>query len=60
MADEILHGAAAIASALGLPVRSVYHHGAAGRLPVFKLGTTVCARRSAVTAWLARCDVNRH
>ena len=44
--EDILMGAAAIADYLGWPRRKVYHCVEARRLPVFKVGTTICARRS--------------
>ena len=54
--DEILCGGAAIAHATGLPKRAIYHHAAAGRLPTWKLGMTLCAHRSAVEAWMSRLE----
>ena len=46
-------GAAAVAHALGLSRRVVYHRAAAGQLPTFKIGGTLCAKRSDLDAWLA-------
>ena len=54
--DDIITGAAAIGRAVGLSRRRVYTEAAAGRLPVFRLGATLCAKRSSLTAWLASCD----
>ncbi len=32
--------------------RQVYHLARAGKLPVFKLGAILCARRSTLLAWI--------
>ena len=56
MPDEVLYGAAAIGRALGLRPRVGYHRAAAGQLPTFKLGATLCAKRSSVAGWLASRD----
>lgn len=55
MTDEVLYGAAQIARALGLRPRVVYHRAAAGQLPTFKIGATLCAKRSSLAAWLDAC-----
>jgi predicted DNA-binding transcriptional regulator AlpA len=52
-AGELLIGAPAIAAALGIRRRQVYKLQDAGILPTFKLGGSVAARRSTLTAWLA-------
>ncbi|KAA0576817.1 helix-turn-helix domain-containing protein [Azospirillum sp. Sh1] len=52
LADDILKGVKDIAKFTGLTERSVYHIAAAGRLPVFKLGATICARKSTILAWI--------
>lgn len=49
---EILAGANAIAAALGLKRRQVYALIDNGHLPTFKLGGTVCARKSTLAKWL--------
>ncbi len=56
MTDEVLYGAAEIARALGLSRRVVYHRAAAEQIPTFKMGQTLCAKRSSLAAWLAACD----
>ncbi len=50
--DDILRGADAIATYLGFPRRAVYHAVAKGHLPHFRIGETVCARKSTLTAWI--------
>ncbi|MER9422609.1 helix-turn-helix domain-containing protein [Mesorhizobium sp. M0317] len=50
---DLLMGAAAIASALGITRRQAYKLIYAGDLPTFKLGGTVSARRSSILATLA-------
>jgi hypothetical protein len=51
LADDLLVGAEAIArfvygAADPVAIRRVYHAGAAGHLPVFKLGRLLAARKS--------------
>lgn len=53
IASDTLYGAAAVASFLGLPRRAVYHAVSTGRLPVFRIGETVAARKSTLLAWIA-------
>ena len=48
----LLYGAAAIARYLGVRERQARHLIEHGRLPAFKLGATVAARRRTLDAWL--------
>lgn len=50
---DLLMGADAIARFLGITRRQAYRLIYDGLLPSFKLGGTVSARRSSLTAWLA-------
>ncbi len=52
---DLLYGAVAIATYLGLTEKQARHRIEVGAIPTFKLpGTrTVCARRSTLTTWLA-------
>ena len=54
-ADDVLRGAAAIAGFLfgdrGMR-RRVYHLVATSRLPHFRTGNTLCARKSVLTQWV--------
>lgn len=52
LAVDVLRGADAIATYLGFPRRAVYHAVAKGHLPHFRIGETVCARKSTLTAWI--------
>jgi hypothetical protein len=45
---EVLHGARAIADFLGVSEKAVYHMAERKRIPTFKLGKTLCARRSSI------------
>ena len=45
-AVDLLYGMAAIGGHIGLTARQVEHLATKGELPTFKLGGTVCARRS--------------
>ena len=51
IAGDLLWGAAAIATYLGLPRRAVYHAASRGTLPHFKMGDTLAARKSELAAW---------
>lgn len=51
---DLLYGADAIAAHLGLGRRQVYHRIEAGDLPAFRIGRTVCARRTDLDTWLAK------
>ena len=56
LGDDILRGADQIAEFLlgdGRQRRKVYHLAENSRLPVFKLGAILCARRSTLIAWIA-------
>ena len=48
---DLLTGARAIAAFMGWSERSLRHREA--RLPTFRIGRTLCARRSTLAAWLA-------
>ncbi|MCM5691443.1 excisionase family DNA-binding protein [Sinorhizobium meliloti] len=52
LAADMLRGADAIATYMGLPRRSVYHAISRGHLPHFRIGETVCARKSTLLRWL--------
>lgn len=47
---DLLYGMAAIGEHIGLTARQVEHLAAKGGLPTFKLGGTVCARRTTLAA----------
>lgn len=53
IAKDILHGADAIAVHLGFKRRLVYHLAANDNLPIFKLGATICARKTTLERWLS-------
>lgn len=53
MNGDILRGAEAIGQWLGITERWVRHLATRGRLPVFRLGTTICARKSTLNMWIA-------
>ena len=52
LSADLLRGADAIAEFLGFPRRTIYHAVAKGHLPSFRVGETVCARKSTLTAWI--------
>lgn len=49
---ELLHGLEQIGGHLGLSARQAKHLHDTDRLPTFKIGRAVCARRSDLNAWL--------
>jgi hypothetical protein len=61
--QDLLRGADAIAEFLfgsgGRKRRKVYHLVTTSNLPVFKLGSTICARRSVLLKWI-RDQEERH
>lgn len=51
--DDILRGAEAIQGFLGFEKRSqIYHYVATGEIPVFRIGNTICARKSTLLKWI--------
>jgi hypothetical protein len=56
LADDILRGADQIAAfVFGNPGerRKIYHLAEKSRLPVFRLGSVLCARKSTILGWVA-------
>lgn len=56
LADDLLRGAEEIAEFIfGDPRqrRKVYHAAATSRLPTFRLGSMLCARKSTLLRWIA-------
>ena len=56
LAPDLLHGAEEIAEFLygaRSRRRSVYHLAETSQIPVFRLGSQLCARRSVMLAWIA-------
>lgn len=55
LADDLLHGAETIAEFLFGDKegrRRVYHLAATSKLPVFRLGSVLCARRTVLIGWI--------
>lgn len=53
LAADLLRGTREIATFLGLPNRVVSYHIECERLPVFRLGALICARKSTLLQWVA-------
>jgi hypothetical protein len=51
--QDLLYGVPAIATFLGIRPRQAKHRVATGEIPSFRIGESICARRSTLTAWLA-------
>lgn len=49
---DLLIGAAAIAKALGVKRRQIYHLIYINEIPTFKIGGNIVARRSTLARWL--------
>lgn len=52
IASDMIYGAEEIGRFLGLPKRRVYHVVNMGHLPVFRLGSGICARKSTLIKWI--------
>ncbi len=60
--DDLLRGADQIAQWLyGSRKfrRNIYHLASTTRLPTFKLGSMICARKSVLTKWIAQQEERR-
>jgi excisionase family DNA binding protein len=53
---DLLAGAAEIAAFMRLTRRQVYHLVETSRLPVFRLGAQLCARRSTLLRWIEEME----
>ncbi|HEY0832504.1 MAG TPA: Bro-N domain-containing protein [Azospirillum sp.] len=51
LADDMLEGAEGIAAFMGLSPRQIYHQ--QKRLPLFRVGAIICARKSTLLRWIA-------
>lgn len=60
IAADLLFGAGAVAGAVGLTRRQVYHASECGHMPLFKIGTTICARRSTLNRWFAEQEAGSY
>ncbi|WP_248306929.1 DNA-binding protein [Bosea sp. AAP35] len=59
LSDDLLHGAKAISlfiygSAYETSTRRIYHAVDKLGLPTFRMGSTICARRSSILKWIER------
>nr|WP_295831158.1 hypothetical protein [uncultured Azospirillum sp.] len=50
IAHDLLQGAEAIGAFMGLDPRQVYYQ--SKRLPIFKIGALICARKSTLIRWI--------
>lgn len=50
---DLIYGADRIAAFLGIGRRQVYNASARHGMPVFRIGTTICARESKLREWIA-------
>jgi excisionase family DNA binding protein len=55
---DLIYGTKRIADFLGVPVRAAEHMVETKRIPFFKMGKTVCARRSRLQEHLDRLEDN--
>jgi hypothetical protein len=53
---DLLTGADAIASFIGVKSRRIYHLAETKRLPIFRMGATLCARRSTLVKWIEEME----
>lgn len=52
LAADLLKGADAIAAFSGFDRRTIYHFASNGGIPVFRVGSMICARKSKIMAWV--------
>jgi excisionase family DNA binding protein len=52
LASDLLRGMPRISAYLGITERAGYHMADRGQIPVFKIGATICARKSELDAAL--------
>lgn len=52
-ASDLLYGFKAIGKYLQISARQAQHRASEGGIPTFKMGHTVCSRRSTLDAWIA-------
>jgi excisionase family DNA binding protein len=52
LAKDLLHGADQIAGFLGVTRRAVYHLAEKGKVPIFRMGAKLCARKTRLLAWI--------
>lgn len=57
---DLLHGVAAIAEHLSMTRKQIYHLHDRGQIPTFKVGRTVCARRSTLAKHFAALEAKAH
>jgi hypothetical protein len=50
---DVVYGVAAIAKFLSAPKRAIQHQVTMKRLPVFRMGRSIAARKSTLSAWIA-------
>lgn len=50
---DLLYGVPAIAAFLGIRGRQAKHRVSTGEIPTFRIGESICARRSTLNTWLA-------
>ena len=55
---DLLYGAGRIAEFLGLTPDAVYHLAAQKRIPTFRIGRTICARRTTIAAKIAELEAD--
>lgn len=53
---DLLTGADAIAAFMRVKPRRIYHLAETKQLPVFRMGATLCARRSTLVRWIEEME----
>jgi hypothetical protein len=52
ISQDLIFGADAIADFLGIERRQVYHAHQMEHLPIFRIGSTLCCRKSTIANWI--------
>lgn len=56
LSDDLMIGAAALASWLGVPTRKVFYFAEKKQLPFFKIGGQLAGRKSTITEHVAKLE----
>ncbi|RRD21603.1 DNA-binding protein [Brucellaceae bacterium VT-16-1752] len=57
-AADLLYGVDPIAEFLGISTKQARHRIREGRIPIFRIGGTICSRKTTLTRWLADMEAS--
>lgn len=56
LSQDLIFGAGEIAEVLGITTRQVYYIHQQEQMPFFRIGSTLCARRSTLMNWITETE----